>query len=79
MILFSVVVAVEFWDTPRTWPDGCAPVVFSTDLVMRNAGTVQVPPQCGPAVERMLRAHPHVISVARVAMGDGRWKRRKAA
>ena len=48
-----LVVAPEFWDGPRQWPVGCRPVVFSTELVMRNAGTLQAPAvtACGAEVK----------------------------
>jgi hypothetical protein len=43
-------------------------VIFSTDMVMKNAGTVQVPVQFAHEVEQLLRSNPQVISVERVPL-----------
>lgn len=66
MVTFKLIVAPTFWDTPRTWPEGCRPVVFSTDLIMRNAGTLQVPSASAAEVEALLRRHPEILAVSRV-------------
>ncbi len=82
MIAFKLVVTPEFWDGPRGWPEGCRPIVFSTELVMRNAGVVHVPEPFLAEASRMLRDHPHVLSVAPLVTGHGRGaagKRRSAA
>ena len=63
MVTFLLVVTSDFWDSQRRWPDGCRPVIFSTDMVMKNAGTVQVPAEFADEVERMLRENPYVLSV----------------
>ena len=68
MVTFILVVTSDFWDTKRGWPAGCRPVIFSTDMVMKNAGTVQVPVQFAYEVEQMLRSNAHVISVERVPL-----------
>ena len=81
MIDFWLVVAPAFWDGPRRWPAGCRPVVFSTELVMRNAGRMQAPAACSAAVEQLLRAHPAVLSITRAsrAAASADSGRRKAA
>jgi hypothetical protein len=66
MIAFQLVVTPDFWDRPRRWPAGCRPVVFSAALMMCGAGTVQVPAPYAGEVERMLREHPAVVSIARM-------------
>lgn len=66
MITFQLVITPDFWDQPRRWPAGCRPVVFSAALVMHSAGVVQVPSSYAGEVERMLRKHPAVVSVARM-------------
>jgi hypothetical protein len=66
MVTFILVVTSDFWDTKRQWPAGCRPVIFSTDMVMKNAGTVQVPVEFAQDVERLLLANPHVLTVERV-------------
>ncbi|HEX6291727.1 MAG TPA: hypothetical protein VFZ66_21255 [Herpetosiphonaceae bacterium] len=63
MVTFLLVVTSDFWDAQRRWPAGCRPVIFSTDMVMKNAGTVQVPAEFADEVERLLRENPHVLSV----------------
>jgi hypothetical protein len=68
MLTFILVVTSDFWDSKRRWPDGCRPVIFSTDLVMKNVGTVQVPVQFAQEVEHLLRSNPQVISVERVPL-----------
>jgi hypothetical protein len=68
MVTFILVVTSDFWDGKRRWPDGCRPVIFSTDMVMKNAGTVQVPVQFAHEVEQLLRSNPQVISVERVPL-----------
>lgn len=65
-VTFELTVTSEFWDQARSWPAGCRPIVFSTDAVMRNRGTVQVPATCADEVEQRLRAHPEVVAVVRV-------------
>lgn len=79
MVSFELVVATEFWDRPRAWPSGCRPVVFSTDLVMRNEGTMHAPQQFASEVEQILRGHPHVVCVARVVPGTSGEGLRSAA
>ena len=82
MITFQLVITPDFWDHPRRWPAGCRPVVFSTALMMRGAGTVQVPAPFAGEVECMLREHPAVISVARMVdphPGEGAAEARSAA
>ena len=82
MIMFQLVITPDFWDRPRQWPAGCRPVVFSTALMMRGAGTVQVPAPFAGEVEHMLREHPAVISVARMVEphpGEGAAEVRNAA
>jgi hypothetical protein len=66
MVTFILVVTSDFWDTKRGWPAGCRPVIFSTDMVMKNAGTVQVPVEFAQDVERLLLANPYVLTVERV-------------
>ena len=68
MICFWLVVTPGFWDSPRDWPAGCRPVVFSTELVMRNTGMVQVPAAFAAEVEHRLGTHPAVLSVTRPLM-----------
>lgn len=68
MVTFILVVTSDFWDTKRRWPVGCRPVIFSTDMVMKNAGTVQVPVQFAHEVEQLLRSNANVISVERVPL-----------
>jgi hypothetical protein len=76
---FELTVTSEFWDYARTWPAGCRPIIFSTDVVMRNSGTIQVPISCADEVEQQLRDHPEVIAVARVLPQRHRSLRRRAA
>ena len=67
MVTFTVTVAAGFWDTKRSWPPGCRPVILSTSLVTKNAGTLLVPARHADAVEEFLRTHPHVVAVERTA------------
>jgi hypothetical protein len=78
-VTFELTVTAEFWDQTRSWPAGCRPIVFSTDAVMRNRGTVEVPASCADEVERRLRAHPQVVAVARVLPRREEWAQRRAA
>lgn len=78
-VTFELTVTPEFWDHARQWPTGCRPIVFSTDAVMRNRGTVQVPAICADEVERRLRAHPEVVAIVRVLPRRDEWTRRRAA
>jgi hypothetical protein len=68
MVTFILTVTSDFWDTKRRWPAGCRPVIFSTDMVMKNAGTVQVPVRFAHEVESLLRKNPHVLTVERVPL-----------
>ncbi len=78
-VTFELTVTSEFWDQTRAWPSGCRPIIFSTDVVMRNSGTVQVPTHCADEVERQLRAHPEVVAVVRVLPQRREQLRRHAA
>jgi hypothetical protein len=63
MVSFSAVVTSDFWTTQRGWPAGCRPVIYSMQLVTKNAGTLSVPSVFANAVEELLRAHPEVLVV----------------
>ena len=65
MTLLMLVISPDFWDKRRRWPAGCRPVVYSTDLVMRNAGLLRVPSEFEGQVEGLLEDHPAVVSVVR--------------
>jgi hypothetical protein len=82
MVTFELIVTPEFWDTPRAWPTDDGPIVFSTDLVMRHRGTLQVPLHIADAIEQYLRSHPQVLAIDLVPLPFPRataQERRRAA